>query len=148
MACLRRYPDDAAGRLLRFRRSVDAAARLHAAARDGGILPCIDLDGGFRIDGSIHDDDANANDVSDDYGGGDYGGGDNDCGNNRGGDTNDDDNNDDDYRGDDDHGIDNVRRGRVPSAGDVPAGRPGRSDAADGHDARAGRDEGGSDGIF
>ena len=147
MACLRRYPDDAAGRLLRFRRSVDAAARLHAAARDDGFLPYIGLDGGIRIDDGIYDDDANANDVSDDYGCDDYGcddyGCDNDCGNNRGGD-----NNDDDYRGDDDHGIDNVRRGRVPSAGDVPAGRPGRSDAADGHDARAGRDEGGSDGIF
>ncbi|MDD6876698.1 MAG: hypothetical protein PUD44_02795 [Clostridiaceae bacterium] len=114
MACLRRYPDDAAGRLLRFRRSVDAAARLHAAARDGGILPCIDLDGGFRIDGSIHDGGFYDDDVSDDYNDcGDNDCGDNDCGG---------DDNDDDYRGDDDHGIDNVRRGRVPSAGDVPAG--------------------------
>ena len=136
MACLRRYPDDAAGRLLRFRRSVDA----HAAARDGGFLPYIGLDDGFRIDGSIHDGGFYDDDVSDDYNDcGDNDCGDNDCGG---------DDNDDDYRGDDDHGIDNVRRGRVPSAGDVPAGRPGRSDAADGHDARAGRDEGGSDGIF
>lgn len=121
MACLRRYPDDAAGRLLRFRRSVDAAARLHAAARDGGFLPYIGLDDGFRIDGGTHD-----GGVSVDNGGGDNDCGnndcgDNDCGNNRGGDNNDDDNNDD-YRGDDHHGGDNVCRGRVPSAGDVPAG--------------------------
>ena len=134
MACLRRYPDDAAGRLLRFRRSVDA----HAAARDGGFLPYIGLDDGFRIDGSIHDGGFYDDDVSDDY---------NDCGNNHCGDNNDGNNHYGDNN-DDDHGIDNVRCGRVPSAGDVPAGRPGRSDAADGHYARAGRDEGGSDGIF